>query len=898
MFTDMVGYSAQMQSDERVAVLKRDQYIAAVEQEHAAFGGTIVQRLGDGTMSMFPSALAAVSAAVAAQRRLSADDVSVRIGIHVGEVVVERERLTGDAVNVAARIESFAVPGGVLLSDAAREQLRNRSDVDLVSLGRFKLKSIGQPVELYAVAGDGLVLPDAQTLEGKGERFASLPSNLPEPASALVGRSRELEQIVELVRAQRIVTVTGPGGVGKTRLLVELGRTLTSEFLDGVSFVSLADVLDPVGFVPALAAALDVKEAEERSLREGVVALIGDKTALLLLDNMEQIVVAAADVAHIAQSCPNLRIVATSRTPLRLPVEREYPLPTLDVPDADQKDVAGSLMDYSATALFIERARAAKSSFEVTPENARAIADICRRLDGLPLALELAAARLRILSPQALNERLGDALNVLTSGPRGVPERQQTLRATVEWSHSLLTEPDQKLFCRMAVFVGGCTVDDFEAVCGEGGESALDGIESLVDKALVQVDGHTGRLRMLQTIGDYAREQLRVSSEERATAMRHATRYAHVALGIRDGIESSDQVASLARGVADEGNLMSALDTYLAAAKTGDTSAVQAGLQMCGDLYFYWHLRGKNVTAKDYTLAFLDADKAGLPTVARAGALISAGLSSWVLGEFKLAADQWNEAHVMAAGLGAAREQAVGMLMEGVALLGPDLQAGLHSIGESVKLSRRAGFTWCLGMALAFDGILRAVSGDAEAAQVSLAEALKIQQTLGDLEGIGLTLGARASIAAAQGDLRLALELYTQARDAFESIGDRAEEARILSEMAWTYLRDGDAEQARAHFFDSINAYDAIGSVRGVGLSMVGLASTLAAQDAARAVQIAAAAEVYAAQEGIVNVYSDETPGREFVDAARASLSPDEVAMATGSGRGLAMKAAIELARA
>ena len=202
-----------------------------------------------------------------------------------------------------------------------------------MSLGRFKLKSIGQPLELYAVAGDGLVLPDAQALAGKGERFASLPSNLPEPASALVGRSRELEEIIGLVRTGQIVTVTGPGGVGKTRMLIELGRMLAPEFLDGLAFVSLADITEPDDFVPALAAALDVKEAEERSLRDGVVALIGDKNALLLLDNMEQIVRAAPEVAHIVQGCPDLRIVVTSRTPLRLAAEREFPLPTLELPD-------------------------------------------------------------------------------------------------------------------------------------------------------------------------------------------------------------------------------------------------------------------------------------------------------------------------------------------------------------------------------------------------------------------------------------------------------------------------------------------------------------------------------------------------------------------------------------
>jgi len=898
MFTDMVGYSALMQSDEQRAVQSRDTYLAAVELQHGAFGGTIVQRLGDGTMSMFPSSLAAVQAAVATQRELVAQDVHVRIGIHVGEVVVEPERLTGDAVNVASRIESFAVPGGVMLSDAAREQLKNRTDLALVSLGRFKLKSIGQPLELYAVAGDGLVLPDAQTLAGKGERFASLPSNLPEPASALVGRSRELEEIIGLVRTGRIVTVTGPGGVGKTRMLIELGRMLASEFLDGLAFVSLADITGPDDFVPALAAALDVKEAEERPLRDGVVALIGDKNALLLLDNMEQIVRAAPEVAHIVQGCPHLRIVVTSRTPLRLAAEREYPLPTLDLPDPRETDVAGALMNYPATALFVERARAAKSTFEVTPDNAKSISDICRRLDGLPLALELAAARLRIMSPQALNDRLSSALNVLTSGPREVPERQQTLRATIAWSHALLTEPEQSLFRRMAVFVGGCAIDDVEAVCAEAGDSALDAIESLVDKALVQVDGQTGRLRMLQTIGDYARELLQNSGETVTTAERHALRYAQLALAIRDDTEGTDQIGALERGIADEGNLTAALDTFLAGARRGDAMAVEAGMKMCGDLYFYWHIRGKNVTAKEYAAAFLECDTGRLATVGRVGALICAGLGSWILGEFQLSYEQLNEAYRMATELNARREQCISALLQGVALLGLDLEAGLKWMNDAVDLGRTAGFTWGLGMALAFEGILRMVSGDVDFADRRFLEAQEIQQTLGDLEGIGLSLGGRASIASARGDLETALDLYVQALHAFESVGDRAEEARVLSEMAWTYLRNGDEPNARRYFFASVQAYMDVGSVRGVGLSLVGLASTEAAEHPDRAVQIAAAAEVYGGQEGIVNVYSDETPGREFVDRARAALSADDVTRATDLGRRLSIKQSIDLARA
>ena len=232
MFTDMVGYTALIQADEIVAVDKRDRYMQAVERQHETFGGTIVQRLGDGSMSMFPSSLAAVQAAVEIQREL-AEDVAVRIGIHVGEVIVEPARLTGDAVNIASRIESFAVPGGVMLSDTARDQLKNRTDVGVVSLGRFRLKNVGRPLELFAVSAEGIVVPDPRALEGKGERFASLPSNLPESISPLIGRAADLESLVALVRDHRVVTITGPGGVGKTRMIVEVGRALAAEFLDG-----------------------------------------------------------------------------------------------------------------------------------------------------------------------------------------------------------------------------------------------------------------------------------------------------------------------------------------------------------------------------------------------------------------------------------------------------------------------------------------------------------------------------------------------------------------------------------------------------------------------------------------------------------------------------------------
>jgi class 3 adenylate cyclase len=333
MFTDMVGYTALMQADEKTAVERRNRYVRALDREHNAADGTIVQRLGDGSLSMFPSALAAVRAAIAMQHDLGEAGIPVRIGIHVGDVLVEPERLTGDAVNVAARVESFAVPGSVFLSDTAFDQVKNQLDLEITPLGSFQLKNVGRAFDLYAVAGPGLVVPDRSTLEGKGEAIVAIRSPPPEPSNELLGRARELSDLVPLVRANRVVTMTGPGGVGKTRLATEVARTLAPEFPDGAAFVGFADVSDAGGFLAALAAALDVKEAEERSFADGLVSLIGDRSVLVVLDNLEQIVDAASDVADLSRRCPELRLLVTSRVPLRIAAEHLYavdPLPSED----------------------------------------------------------------------------------------------------------------------------------------------------------------------------------------------------------------------------------------------------------------------------------------------------------------------------------------------------------------------------------------------------------------------------------------------------------------------------------------------------------------------------------------------------------------------------------------
>ena len=882
MFSDMVGYTALLQADEDASLAKRGRYWDALEAQHEAFAGTIVQRLGDGSMSMFPSSLAAVQAAVAFQRELAAQDVSIRVGIHVGEVIVEPERLSGEAVNVASRIESFAVPGGVMLSDSAFDQIKNRSDLETVRLGQFRLKNVGRPFELYAVSADGIVVPDPEALEGKGERFASLPSNLPAVTTSLVGRAGDLASLAALVDDHRVVTITGPGGVGKTRVLAELGRRLAPEFLDGMTFVPLADVADPDGFVPALAEALDVKEAEGRTLAEGVVALVSERKALLLLDNLEQIVDAAAgEVARLVDSCPELRIVTTSRTPLRIAPEREYQLAPLEV---------GPAVD-----LFVARA----ASLELTAENRAVVEAVCRRLDRLPLALELAAARLRLLTPAALLERLDHALDLLTSGSRDTPGRQQTLRATIEWSHSLLDDEEQRLFRRLAVFAGGFTLADVEAVCAEPDGSCLDELESLVDKALVHVDTQGDRLRQLETIREFAGERLAAAGERDEIAGRHARRYSDVAGEIRNGVEGDAQVVSIQRGIEEEANLQAALDTFRGLAQAGDRDACEGGLQMCADLWMYWHVRGKNLTAWDEAKSFLDADVELLPTVGRAGALLTAALGSWMGGRIERAKEEWDEAYRIATAIGAPREICVAAVCQStLGLLGYDPADAFRWAALGVEESRAHGFDFTLAVGLIFEGMLNAVTGNADEAEKKFSEALEIQRRHDDFEGAGMSLGGLAQIAAARGDAQRALDLYRQSLTAFETIGDRGEEARILAEMAGTHLAHGDTDLARVFFLEAVQAHTDIASVRGVGQSLVGLAAIEAVEHRPeRAAQIAAAAEVHAQEEGIVVAYSEETPGSELVEQARAALSPEELATATETGHRLTIEEALDLAR-
>lgn len=886
MFTDMAGYTALFQVDERDAIARRDAYAAAVQRAHDEHGGTIVQWMGDGTMSTFASAASAVEAAVWLQRALRSKGVDIRIGMHAGEIIEDGTSIMGDAVNVASRVESFSVVGAVLVSDGVRDLIHNRPDLELGSLGAFRLKNVRRPMELFCVVADGIVVPDRPSLEGKGEPYAGVSTDLPSRTGALFGREDDLVALADAVRGGRLVTVTGPGGVGKTRVLVELGHRLMPEFPDGVAFVELADVGDPADFIPAVAERLDVKEAEGRSLAEGIAALIGSRRALLLLDNLEQIIDAAPYVAAFIARCPALHVVVTSRTPLRLTSEREFPLLPLAVDEP-----SGPLAASPAVALFVERATTPAGPFVITDENAPTVAEICRRLDGLPLALELAAARLRLLTPEALLQRLGHALDVLTTGPRDLPARHRTLRATIDWSHSLLSEDEQRLLRRMSVFSGGCTIEELEAVCGG---PCLDLLESLVEKALVQITP-TGRCTMLQTIAEYAGEQLAASGERDEVAARHAAAFTTVAREIHDGLEQGRQIASLERGTVEEPNLSAALDTLLAAATAGDAAAAEAGQRACSDLNMYWHIRGKNLTAREVSHSFIAAGKAFGQGSATAGAMRTAGLGAMVLGQIETANAEWAAAVAIADEVGDPSEQCLCNMFAIFGLIGIDTDLGKRSATRAIEISRATGYHWVECFALLGMGFLHHVAGELDDAHRCLDEALAIAERIGEIQAAGLAFGGLAALAAAE-DTTRALDLYERSLQSFEHVGDRAEEARILSEMAAVYLNVGDLPAARRRLLDSVRAYRDVGSVRGVGLAVLGLAAVASLEGRHEtAATIAAAGERYVQQEGIVNVYTEETPGLDLIGRSRETLDETSLQRATAAGATLTIDEAISL---
>ena len=897
MFTDMAGFTELMQRDEASGLQMRSRHKEVFQQQHAKYEGEIIQYFGDGTLSIFSNSNDAIECAISMQKDFqSPNKVPVRIGIHVGSVIVEKEGIIGDAVNIASRIESYANVGGILISDSVQDQVKNQSQYEFILLGKFHLKNVERLFEIYAVSAEGIQVPKNNFLKGKGEKVVSFKSHIPIPTFPILGRDKEVNDLISLLSTNQVVTITGTGGIGKTRLSLEICDRLKSEFRDGIAFVSMATITDATAVMPILTAALDVKEAPGRSLVNGVAALISDKKALLVLDNLEHVISAAEEIADLASKCPNLKILCTSRTPLKIKAEHEYALHPLLLPN---KTNNSDLMDYPAIELFVNRAVQVNMDFSLTLENAESVLEICKRLDGLPLALELAAARIRILPPDRLLKRLNRALDVLTTGSKDLPERHQTLRTTIGWSYSLLEKLEQQLFRRLSVFAGGFTLEAVEAVCYNSEDDvflAIDELESLVNKGLVENREGGKRFFLLQTINDFATEELLKADETALLTHKHAEYYLEFAKKLENGLMNPEQLKWMSLGALEDSNIQVSLDHLLANAKNGSEIDRESGLTICGVLWMYWHIRGKHESAKTYINSFLKASDDQRPSLGKCKSLLSLSVASSLLGEFQESKEQALHHYAMARQLSDEMEMAKSAFSTGFGYLNYDLGEAKKYSDEAVARFEKLRIDFWIGLSLWENGVINLVSGDLNTAKEKYSKSLDYADKSNDNEAKGGSLSGLAMIEVIGGNLDQAIDLYQKSLSTFESVGDRPEEARILSEISWVYLAKKNTRAARKYTLDSIQAYQEVGSMRGVGISMFGLAAIEAEEGRPkRAIEIAVSAEQLANQEGIVVEFGLNNQARGYLEKAKSELSEFEIEQAENVGKTLSLNEVLRL---
>ena len=583
LFTDVQGSTRLLEQYPADYGAKLARHHELLEDAVVDRRGVVFETIGDAVYAAFADPTDAVEAAVAGQLALAAEDwgalgeIRVRMGLHTGPVERRDTHYFGAPLYRCARLMATAHGGQIVLTEVTAHLVQESLDATLVDLGVHGLKDLREPERVFQVARDGLAA-DFPPLRSAGGR----PNNLPAEVKTFVGRQDELASLCELLVTPgvRAVTITGPGGTGKTRLALRAAESLLEPFKDGVFFVPLTPLSGPELVMPAIAGVLGVQKSADRELVDSVVTHLAGKELLLVLDNFEHVVPAAEDVAAVLVSTPNVRVLATSRVPLHIQGEHDVHIRPLALPEKDAS--LGDVMRAPAAQLFAQRAQESRDDFALTEGNCQTIGEICRRLDGLPLAIELAASRSRLLSPEAMLERMDDRLALLTGGPSDLPSRQQTLRSTIQWSFDLLEEPEQELLGRLSIFRGGCDLAAAEAVCGA---DVLTSLSILVEHSLVEARwnelGDT-RYELLETIAEFAREQLEESGEAGELAERHAGYFAAYAESVELSLYSDARAPWLVRLSDDRDNFRAAL------AWSVDRDEASVGLRILAALWLWW----------------------------------------------------------------------------------------------------------------------------------------------------------------------------------------------------------------------------------------------------------------------------------------------------------------------
>jgi predicted ATPase/tRNA A-37 threonylcarbamoyl transferase component Bud32 len=656
----------------------------------------------------------------------------------------------------------------------------------------------------------------------------STKHHLPAHLTPLIGREREIVEASAILRRGdvRLVTLTGTGGIGKTRLALQVATELVADFADGVSFVSLAPISDPELVMPTIAQTLDVKESGTRPLMDLLKAFLQDKQVLLILDNFEQILPAAPHLTELLASCPGLKVLVTSRAVLHVQGEHAFPVPPLAVPDLTQLPELETLSHAAAVALFLQRAQAVKPTFQLTQANAHLIAEVCTHLDGLPLAIELAAARMKLLAPQALLSRLEHRFAVLTGGTQDAPRRQQTLRNTIDWSYDLLSAQEQQLFRRLAVFVGGCSLEAIEALCmmlDGGADQALDGMSSLLDKNLLQYseEREEPRLLMLETIREYAWEALAANEEAEAVHQAHALYYLGLAEMAEPQLMGAQQVRWWQRLEREQENLRAAL-SWLIGQEEGELA-----LRLSGALWWFWNIRGYWSEGWRWLEAVLGLPQAQARTAKRAKVLHAAGVLASSLGH-PAARSLAEESVAIFREL--ADKRSLVEALDGLArsMFIPNEERAIRRLEEeSVALAREVGDPWLLANALRNLGITMSYTGDFGRARLLLEESVTLLRVLQDQQGLSDTLNALVGAMVFAGQATQAAALAEESLALTRALDNRPDLTRALYWVAQIQLYQGETKRAVALLEENLALARELGDKPQIGnvqLTLGGLA--------------------------------------------------------------------------
>jgi len=900
LFTDIEGSTVLWEQDgaRMSQALAAHDALArrAVESRH----GTVVKTTGDGMHAVFDDALDALAATVDLQQALANSAATngvplrVRCGLHAGVVERRDNDYFGSPVNRAARIMSAAHGGQVLLSQAVADSVREilPAVVALRDLGKVRLKDLSTPEHVYQV-----VHPDLRQEFPALRSLEATPNNLPQQATSFIGREQALAELKRLLAKTRLLTLTGSGGCGKTRLSLQLAADTLERFPDGAWFVELAPLADAGLVAQTVATVLGLKEEPGKSIGQTLIQYLMDKRLLLLLDNCEHLLDGCAKLADaLMHQCPHVTVLASSREGLGIGGEQAYRVPSLSLPHPKQAHTPASVTPFEAVQLFTDRAQLARADFQVTQQNADTLASICNQLDGIPLAIELAAARVRSLSVEEINSKLDERFRLLTGGSRTALPRQQTLRSLIDWSYDMLREPEKQLLQRLSVFAGGWLLAAATKVCAGDGvqdRDVLDLLTSLCDKSLVVVelnDGHT-RYRLLETVRQYVRERLLESGGGDALRDRHRGYFLELAEAAEPKLMGAEQAEWLHRLDEEHDNLRSALDWSLVAAGS------EGGLRLCGALQRFWSMRGYLSEGREWCVRVLGKAGGEERTRGRAKALNVAGVLARQQSDYPAARAWLEESLAIQRQLGDRWGMATSLNNLGtVAWDQGDFPSTRAWLEESLAIMRELGDRWGIARSMTNLGNVAWEQGDYPSARALHEESLAIMRQLGDRRVIAASLLNLGVVAYAQDDYPAAGALYEESLAIMRELGDGSGIARLLTNLGNLVSDQGDFASAQALYQESVAVGRELGDRRGIADSLAGLATPVAALGSSlRAARIWGAAERL--REEIGSPLLERPRYDQRVAAARAALGDDSAFdRAWQEGRAVTLEQAIGLA--